>query len=403
MNILLIDHYAGNPELGMEFRPYYLAKEWVNQGHQVLLIGATYSHLRKRQPQEGMQKVNGINYYWIKTNVYRGNGIGRIISMFVFVFKLMFGLKRIYDSFKPNMVIASSTYPLDIYPARKIAQHYKAKLIYEVHDLWPLSPMELGGYSKWHPFIVLMQRAENFAYKYSDQVVSLLPNALDHMKKHGLADGKFIYIPNGFDRAEWENNEENKYCQHHNFLKELRNSGKKILGYVGGHSKSNALDFLLDAMKLINDEDIVCVLVGDGQEKMRLVQRTKREKISNVVFLDSVFKNEIPSLLADMDVLYIGWENNPLYRFGISPNKLIDYMLSGKPILHSVNAANDWVAELDCGVSVPAENPKAIVQGVEYLFSLNKDILLAKGGRGNEYAMKHFDYSILAKKFIENC
>ena len=307
MNILLIDHYAGNPELGMEFRPYYLAKEWVNQGHQVLLIGATYSHLRKRQPQEGMQKVNGINYYWIKTNVYRGNGIGRIISMFVFVFKLMFGLKRIYDSFKPNMVIASSTYPLDIYPARKIAQHYKAKLIYEVHDLWPLSPMELGGYSKWHPFIVLMQRAENFAYKYSDQVVSLLPNALDHMKKHGLADGKFIYIPNGFDRAEWENNEENKYCQHHNFLKELRNSGKKILGYVGGHSKSNALDFLLDAMKLINDEDIVCVLVGDGQEKMRLVQRTKREKISNVVFLDSVFKNEIPSLLADMDVLYIGW------------------------------------------------------------------------------------------------
>ena len=403
MNILLIDHYAGNPELGMEFRPYYLAKEWVNQGHQVLLIGATYSHLRKRQPQEGMQKVNGINYYWIKTNVYRGNGIGRIISMFVFVFKLMFGLKRIYDSFKPNMVIASSTYPLDIYPARKIAQHYKAKLIYEVHDLWPLSPMELGGYSKWHPFIVLMQRAENFAYKYSDQVVSLLPNALDHMKKHGLADGKFIYIPNGFDRAEWENNEENKYCQHHNFLKELRNSGKKILGYVGGHSKSNALDFLLDAMKLINDEDIVCVLVGDGQEKMRLVQRTKREKISNVVFLDSVFKNEIPSLLADMDVLYIGWENNPLYRFGISPNKLIDYMLSGKPILHSVNAANDWVAELDCGVSVPAENPKAIVQGVEYHFSLNKDILLAKGGRGNEYAMKHFDYSILAKKFIENC
>ena len=403
MNILLINHYAGSPDLGMEFRPYYLAKEWVNQGHQVLLIGATYSHLRKRQPQEGMQKVNGINYYWIKTNVYRGNGIGRIISMFVFVFKLMFGLKRIYDSFKPNMVIASSTYPLDIYPARKIAQHYKAKLIYEVHDLWPLSPMELGGYSKWHPFIVLMQRAENFAYKYSDQVVSLLPNALDHMKKHGLADGKFIYIPNGFDRAEWENNEENKYCQHHNFLKELRNSGKKILGYVGGHSKSNALDFLLDAMKLINDEDIVCVLVGDGQEKMRLVQRTKREKISNVVFLDSVFKNEIPSLLADMDVLYIGWENNPLYRFGISPNKLIDYMLSGKPILHSVNAANDWVAELDCGVSVPAENPKAIVQGVEYLFSLNKDILLAKGGRGNEYAMKHFDYSILAKKFIENC
>lgn len=267
MNILLIDHYAGGPELGMEFRPYYMAKEWTKQGHRVLLIGATYSHLRKKQPPKGEQKVNGIDYYWVKTNQYNGNGLGRIISMFVFVFKLMFCLNRIYNGFKPELVIASSTYPLDIYPAQKIARRYKAKLVYEVHDLWPLSPMELGGYSKWHPFIMVMQRAENFAYKYSDQVVSLLPNAIEHMKEHGLMENKFIYIPNGFDEEEWENNVEHKFCLHHEFLQKLKNKGKKILGYVGGHARSNALDFLLDAMKMIDDDEIICVLVGNGQEK----------------------------------------------------------------------------------------------------------------------------------------
>ncbi len=403
MNILLINHYAGSPELGMEFRPYYMAKEWVKQGHKVWILGATYSHLRKKQPVVRKENVDGINYYWVRTNTYKGNGIGRIFSMFVFVIKLMFFSKSIYELFQPDVVIASSTYPLDIFPAKKIARRYKAKLIYEVHDLWPLSPMEIGGYSKWHPFIVVMQMAENFAYKYSDRVVSLLPNSLEHMEEHGLERSKFVYIPNGFDETEWENKGKPQISPYHTFFNKLKKDKKKILGYVGGHAKSNALDFLLDAMKLVDNEKIVCVLVGNGQEKSRLANRVEKEQIHNVIFLDSVLKNEIPVLLADMDVLYIGWENNPLYRFGISPNKLIDYMLSGKPILHSVNAANDWVAEFDCGISVPAENPTEIAKGIKYLFSLNKDELLVKGSKGREYIMKHFSYSILAKKFLENC
>lgn len=97
MNILLINHYAGNPELGMEFRPYYMAKEWVKQGHEVLILGATYSHLRKKQPlKAGNEVIDGIDYYWVKTNAYRGNGIGRIRSMFSFVWKLYWNLSLIH-------------------------------------------------------------------------------------------------------------------------------------------------------------------------------------------------------------------------------------------------------------------------------------------------------------------
>lgn len=172
---------------------------------------------------------------------------------------------------------------------------------------------------------------------------------------------------------------------------------------MGGHAKSNALDFLLDAMELIKKEEIICVLVGKGQEKQRLINRVMKENIRNVVFLEAVLKKEIPSLLAEMDALYIGWENNPLYRFGISPNKLIDYMLSGKPILHSVNAANDWVAEAGSGVSVKAEDSLAIAKGIECLFALNEEMMENMGERGREFVMRHFSYALLAKKFIENC
>ena len=143
MKILLINHYAGSPNLGMEFRPYYVTKGWVKLGHEVLIVGGSYSHLRKVQPQSCEEMIDDVRYRWVKVNPYKGNGIGRIISMFSFVTKLYCNYRRYLRNFKPDIVIASSTYPLDIYPAYRIARHYHAKLIYEVHDLWPLSPDDL--------------------------------------------------------------------------------------------------------------------------------------------------------------------------------------------------------------------------------------------------------------------
>lgn len=401
MNILLINHYAGSPEYGMEFRPYYMAKEWVKQGHNVLILGGSFSHLRKKQPTQSKECIDGINYRWIKLNEYKGNGVGRIISMFSFVSQLYLNTNKYLDDFEPDIVIASSTYPLDLYPAHKIAKKYKAKLVYEVHDLWPLSPMEIGGYSKYHPFIWVMQQAENYAYKHCDKVVSLLPNALEHMKEHGLQEHKFVYIPNGFDISEWDN------CiplskTHAEVIQKLHNEGKFVLGYAGGHAKSNALDYLLDAMKLVQNDKIVCVLVGKGQEKQRLVERSEKEGIDNVMFLDAIPKKEIPVLLKSMDALYIGWEKNPLYRFGISPNKLIDYMMSGKPIVHSVNAANDWVKENNCGISIEAEDANSIACAVDEVSKWEKEQNVKLGQNGYKFVSSNLPYYILAKKMIES-
>ena len=82
MNILLISHYAGAPQYGMEFRSYYMAREWVRMGHQVTVVGASFSHLRKVQPSVGRESLEGINYLWLPTVEYEGNGMKRVLSMF---------------------------------------------------------------------------------------------------------------------------------------------------------------------------------------------------------------------------------------------------------------------------------------------------------------------------------
>lgn len=400
MNILLVNHYAGSPELGMEFRPFYMAKEWRKQGHDTLIIGGSYSHLRRIQPTSKDKVIDGVHYSWVRVNKYYGNGVGRVVSMFLFIFKLFFIFKRYLGDFRPDIVIASSTYPMDIYPARKIAKYYGAKLVYEVHDLWPLSPIELGGYSKNHPFIRVVQAAENYCYRHVDAVVSMLPATESHMREHGLDEGKFYFLPNGINISEWDNINENDN-PYKVEIQQMHDEGYFVLCYAGGHALSNALDIFLDALKLLKGKKIKCIMVGNGQEKKRLMERAIVEEISNVIFLNPIPKNKIPALLQSTDALYIGWKKSPLYQYGISPNKLLDYMMAGKPIIHSVDAANDWVKDAKCGISVEAENPKAIANAIERLCSFSKDSLKEMGLNGRRYVLENNSYQVLSTHFAD--
>jgi glycosyltransferase involved in cell wall biosynthesis len=406
MNIFLINHYAGSPEHGMEYRPYYLSREWVKQGHQVTIIAASQSHLRIKAPiifsDFQIEKITGIQYLWIKTPSYSGNGISRTINIFAFVAQLVKCRKKILKHLKPDLIINSSTYPLDTYPAYWIAKQSNAKLIFEVHDLWPLSPIELGGMSPRHPFILLMQAAENFACRNSDHIISLLPKAKQHLQDHGMAAEKFGYIPNGIDITEWENNNSPIPPEHQQLLTQLKQQNKFIIGYAGGHSISNALKTLIEtAIELQHNTQIAFVLVGKGIEKESLQTTAKEANLQNIFFLPPIPKASIPAFLNEVDACYIGWQNHPIYRFGISPNKIMDYMMAAKPILHSISAGNDPVADSGCGISVPAEDPKAIAQAAQSLAALTPDDRKKMGLKGKEYVMEHHDYKILAQKFID--
>ena len=408
MNILLINHYAGSPRHGMAYRPYYLAREWVRLGHRVLIVGADNSHIRAHQPELAGtarldETIDGVDYSWYRTPAYRGNGVGRVRNMAAFVNALYRDSKRLARAYKPDVVIASSTYPMDIWPAHRIAKLANAKLLFEVHDLWPLSPMELGGMSKWHPFIMLVQQAEDYAYRHADIVVSILPKVREYMVSRGLAPEKLHLVPNGIDPGEWQVNSPGLRDDARNLLGTLRAQGTAILGYAGTHGVSNALDNMLGAARLMQGEKVAFVLVGGGPNKESLRERAEREKLDNTYFLDPVEKNRIPSLLLCFDIAYIGWHRHPLYRFGIAPNKLMDYMMAGCPVLHAVAAGNDPVREAGCGLTVEPDDPQAAAQGIRSLLALAADERRAMGQKGKAFVLENLTYPVLGQRFLAAC
>ena len=408
MNILLVNHYAGSPRDGMEYRPHYLAREWVLAGHRVQIVAAAYSHVRSRQPtlpQGGTQPMDetiaGIAYRWLPAPAYVGNGLGRVKNIWAFLSRLWRESLALAREFRPDVVIASSTYPMDIWVARRLARMATAKLVYEVHDLWPASPIELSGLSPWHPFILMCQKAENDAYRDADLVVSMLPKVARHMQAHGLDLRKLHIVPNGIALDEWQGEPAPLAAELASQLTALRESGRTIVGYAGSHGLPNALDVLLDAAALARDRPIAFVLVGDGHERARLAQRVRDEGLTNVLMLPPVPKAQIPALLRAFDIAYIGWQRVPIYRFGIAPNKLMDYMMAERAVLHSVEAGNDPVAEAGCGITVVPQSAPAVVDGLAALMAHTPAERAAMGARGRAFVLAHHSYEVLAQRFID--
>lgn len=405
MNILLINHYAGSKEYGMEYRPYYLAREWVKQGHQVTIVGATFSHLRLKNPKINedytSEDIEGINYIWLKTPSY-GGSFARVKNMLVFMRKLYKYSNRLVEAVTPDLVIASSTYPLDNYPAYKIAKMAGAKYTYEIHDLWPLSPMLIGGYSKWHPFIMVMQWGENYAYKHVAKVISLLWNAEEHCKEHGLPDGKFVCVPNGFAKEEWDEDVFHRDLPevHENAFKELE--GKLIVGFAGGFAASGTIDALVEAANLIKGHNnIQVVLVGKGPEEQTYRNQIKKYGLRNVTILPPVPKSLVPAVNNHFDMAFIGGVHSILHKYGTSPNKVTDYMLAGKPIVQAIDEPGSVIERLNCGVRVEAENPEKIADAILKIASLSNSEREAMGERGRDYTRKNLEWGVLADRFIK--
>lgn len=390
--------------MGMEFRPYYFAKEWIKMGHRVDIIAADYSHLRRKNPEveNDFQEeiIDDIHYHWIKTGRYEGNGAQRAITMFQFISKLWKNVNKINREMAPDVVICSSTYPLDTYVGQKIRKKAKkpVKLIHEVHDMWPATLYEIGGMSKSHPFVQVLQVAENSAYKKSDRVVSLLPYAEDYMKEHGLADGKFICIPNGVILNEWENPDELPE-EHKAVFAKLKEDGKYIVGYFGGHALSNALESILNIAQTIGDEEIQFVMVGDGVEKRNLMNQCEKLELNNITFLPPVKKTAIPSLCKEFDCSYMCGYDSPLYKYGLCMNKMFDTIASGKPGICALGVRS-YFTEYNCGYDVNLSDLNKICKVIKHIKNMTPEELKVMSDAGKKASRDRFNYEMLAKEFI---
>ena len=333
---------------------------------------------------------------WIRTLEYSNSrDRKRVWTWFTFAWKLL-KLPKMIDE-RPDTIIYSSPSLIPYLGAERLARRTGSRLIWDIRDLWPLTLIELGNFNRKHPFIRVMQWVENKACRTSDYVISTLPYAIEYLKGKGVDSSRFLWLPNGFDKEEFENAEVLP-----SNLKNILPKDKFIIGYTGTLGRANALNTILDTAKLLKHQlDIHFVIVGDGRLRHWLENQIKENQLENITLIDSIHKKLIPSMLSYFDVCYVGFRKISLYRFGISLTKLPEYFMSNKPIILSVDSPFKPVNEANAGFTVPAEDPHAIVNAILALKSMSISERSKLGQNGRKYALENHDYEKLAKRLSD--
>lgn len=401
--IWVLNHYAGAPGYGRGLRHYHLASNWGLAGADVTIFAARRHHLMGTDtPKAGLDSVSGVDYVWLDVPGYVGNGLKRLWNMVCFAWLLLF--KPWHKTLKqsPTVVLISSPHLFAWLAGFFLARKHGARLVFEVRDIWPLSLVELAGASRWHPLVLLFNLLERLGYRYSDEVVSNLPYANEHMMSRGLPSGRFHWIPNGvcFEELSALTNDQHPLVRH---LRKLRSENKFIVFYAGGHGAPNSLAQVVDAALILASvaPDVQFVMVGEGDEKTSIVARAKASKLSNINFFPGVSKSVVNAALPLVSAGLATVQNSPIYRYGVSLNKLFDYMGAAVPVLYVVPGRYNPVAESNCGVSVVPERPELLAAEIQALSQLSVIERSVLGRNGLNYVRKVHDYKVLAETYMK--
>lgn len=397
-SVWIINQYITTPELnGDGHRHYYIAKELEKQGHDVTLITSSYAHVPKRNNKIPLFfKVLNTD---IRTLIVRGivykktEGLGRIFNMLIFFLLLYFIPKKKLP--KPDVIIISSISLLPILNMSSFRRRFKGcKIILEIRDVWPLSLTELGGYSPKSIFIRFLSYVEKKGYRKADHIVSLLYNVDKHIEKIlGHKDFDFTWITNGYNIS----NEETTTIP--DAVKNKIPKDKFLIGYAGSIGNANAMDYVVKAMHKYNGTDTYLCILGEGDEKKKLQEITKDNP--NVIYFDRIPKSSVQSFLHEMDVLYLSYRKLPIYKLGISANKIFDYLYAAKPVLMSASVKNDPISLSGGGFTVEAENIDMICETIDILKKMSTEERNEIGQKGKEYLLHHYTYEILSKRYSE--
>lgn len=393
--------------MGMEYRPYFLGLNWVKSGHAVTVVACSYSHSRRIQPGRTFlykkENIDGIEYIWVYGNRYNGNGVMRAFNIIIYSFLSCFLFIYLLKDYR--VLINSSTHTIDVFPLtiykffnRLFFRTKKVISVFEPHDLWPMVLTEIGKMNKFHPFVLINSLGEKISSISSDLIISMHPGNINHLVTRGANKDIFFHIPNGINVSDWSDEvdlpEDIKES-----LTKIRNEASKIIMYTGTISVANDLSFLLKAISKTKC-DLAPVFFGKGTELETLKELCFNLGIK-AHFLGSIDKRQIPAALKFADICYVGFLKNKLYEYGVSANKIWDYMMSSKPIILSIDSCNDPVGEAECGITVTTHKEEDLIKAINYLTSLDKEALNQMGKNGREYVVKNNSYKKIAKDLIE--
>lgn len=398
MNIWFISKYASPPKYAnVSSRLFFLSKEIIQLGHRVTLITSDANHFTnfpKSDKIYNYEDEDTVPFYWIKTKKYtKTASISRILSWIDFEFKLFFmNLKKIQ---KPDVIVVSSLSIFTIIYGFYLKRKFGCLLTFEIRDIWPLTMTEEGGFSKWHPLVLLIGFIEKFGYKNSDLIVGTMPKLDLHVEQILGYKKPFLCSPLGFDPQNYEKNDLNEGNPFDNVFP----FGKTIVGYSGSLGITNALEPFIEAIKLMKEHTYIhFMIVGGGDLKNTFTEQLK--SCTNVTFLDRIKQNEVKYFLEKCDILYLSTKSSKVWDYGQSMNKVVEYMLASKPIIATYTGFPSMINEAKCGVYIKSSSPNDIKNEILKFSSLPIDEKKLMGANGKKWMFESRTYAHLAKEYL---
>jgi len=401
MHILLIHQaYTSLDEPGGT-RHHELARFLAAQGNSVTVIASPISYLTGKEL--GSQKEE-IEIYKddtgkpvgqlriLRTYVYPAlhrSFVHRTINFFSFMassFLAGLGVKQV------DLVWGTSPPIFQAVTAWLLARLKGIPILFEVRDLWPAFAVQVGVLR--HPVLIRASEwLERFLYRRADVMVINSPGFLQHVQARGAR--RVQVLPNGSDTQMFQPGSGGAEIRRQHGLE-----AKFVALYAGAHGISNDLEIVLQAACECRDhQDLVFALVGDGKEKVRLMETAQQLGLQNILFLPPVPKRGMPALLDAADVCIGILKAVPLYAT-VYPNKIFDYMAAEKPVILAMEGViREVVEKAEAGIPVPVGDSHALAEAVLRLKS-EPDLARQMGKHGRRYVIEHFDRPQLADRLL---
>lgn len=387
-HVWILNHYAQEPGSGGGTRHFDLARCLPQHGWTASIVAAGTEHNtgRDRLSDESVRLdvIDDVSFLWLSTPSYQGNGAARLRNMLTYAVRAI--LPSAVSSLpRPDAIIGSSVHPFAGVSGYVLSRRYRVPFIFEVRDLWPETLIDMGAISERSLTARFFRALEGFLYHKAAKIITPLPRAYDYISRFRIDEAKIVWIPNGVDF--------HRFCN----VQPAPARETFTLMYFGAHGAANGLSNVIDAMKGLTNHRIRLRLIGDGPEKMDLIKRA--DGMTSISFEPPIPKDAIPSLAAQADAFVFNLINAPVFRFGISPNKLSDFMAAARPVIFACDAINNPVLDSAAGISVAPQDPKALAQAILTMSQTTLADRNGMGQRGRQYVTENYSFDKLAEKF----
>lgn len=380
-------------------RIYEHAREWVRLKGEVDVLtdnpsypeGVVYDGYENRFTQE---TVDGIRVHRLPMYLAPNEGSGRRIASFVsFMFSVLWHARRVGP--RPDIVAATSPQFFCAVGGYLLARRLRVPFMLEIRDLWPESIVAVGAMRRGR-VVRFLEAVERHLYRHADHVVVVTDSFVEHVTARGARPENVTVLKNGVDLerfdAPLDEAERAALRARHGW------DGKFVAAYVGTIGMAHRANIMLEAAARCPDPDVMWVVIGTGAERAALEQRAAAEARPNFALLDKQPRERIRYYLAETDVSVVHLRDTPLFR-SVLPSKIFEAMALRTPIVLGVRGeAQALVEEAGAGLTVPPEDPDALVEAVLRL-KRDRALYARLAEDGGRFVRTHFDRRLIARRY----